>query len=220
MPPLKVAVVTGGHSFEVVPFHALFRALPGIDAYIQHLNDFTSSSHKARSEYDAVVFYIMPPAAPTDQSPWFSGKPKSAFEQLGETVQGIVILHHAIFAYPDWPVWDEIVGLTNRVVGQYKHNERIPVDVALPEHPIVREIKPWVITDETYVLHDPGPDSQVLLTTDHPACIHSLAWVRVYRSARVFCLQSGHDRQAYENQNFRTVLRNGIFWAAQRDPSM
>jgi hypothetical protein len=27
----KIAVVPGGHSYEVHPFHALFRALPGID---------------------------------------------------------------------------------------------------------------------------------------------------------------------------------------------
>lgn len=217
MPTLKIAVVTGGHSYEVMPFHALFRALPGIDAYIQHIDDFSSSPQEVRDSYDAVVFYIMPAGAPTDESPWFSGKPKSAFEHLGATSQGIVMLHHAILAYPDWPAWDEMVGMKNRVIDKYRHNERIPVALAMPEHPILQSIRPWTIVDETYVLHDPGPDSQVLLTTDHPACMHSLAWTRMYRSARVFCYQSGHDHQAYEDALFRTLLANGILWAAHPD---
>lgn len=214
MSTLKIAVVTGGHSYEVVPFHDLFRSLPGIDAYIQHIDDFTSSSKKVRDAYTAVVLYIMPGGAPVDQSPWFSGKPKTAFEQLGETSQGIVMLHHAIFAYPNWPVWDEMVGMRNRVVGKYKHNERIPIEIASPGHPIVQGLTPWTITDETYVLHDPDPGSQVLLTTTHPNCMRSLAWTRGYRGARVFCYQSGHDHQAYEDKRFRSVLANGIRWVA------
>lgn len=216
MSTLKVAVITGGHSYEVLPFHGLFRALPGIDAYIQHIDDFSSSPKAVRESYDAVVFYIMPRGAPTDESPWFSGKPKSVFEQLGETAQGIVMLHHAILAYPDWRVWDDIVGMQRRVISQYQHDERIAVDVAVPTHPIVQGITPWTIIDETYVLHDPGSDSQVLLTTNHPACMHSLAWTRTYRNARVFCYESGHDHQAYEDASFRTVLANGIRWTTEK----
>jgi len=216
MSAIKTAVITGGHSYEVLPFQNLFRSLPGIDAYIQHLDDFTSSPQEVRDGYDAVVFYIMPTGAPTDTSPWYSGKPKSAFEHLGETAQGIVMLHHAILAYPEWPVWDELVGMKKRVITQYQHGEKIAVDVKLPEHPIVRGVAPWTITDETYVLHDPGPDSTVLLTTDHPRCIHSLAWTRTYRNTRVFCYESGHDHQAYEDASFKTVLANGIGWAAGR----
>lgn len=216
MTMLKAAVVTGGHSYEVIPFHDLFRALPGIDAYIQHLDDFTSSPQEVRDGYDAVVFYIMPSGAPTDESPWFSGHPKTAFEHLGETNQGIIMLHHALFAYPDWSVWDEMVGMQNRLVTGYQHDEHIPVDVAFPGHPVVQGITPWTILDETYELHDPGPDSQVLLTTTHPHCMRSIAWTRRYRSARVFCYQSGHDHQAFEDASFRTVLRRGILWTAGR----
>lgn len=208
----KIAVVTGGHSYEVVPFHTLFRSTPGVDAYIQHLDDFCSSSQEVRDGYDGIVFYIMPGGAPTDESLWFSGKPKSALEHLGESTQGIVLLHHAILAYPDWPVWDEMVGMKQRVISKYQHDEHIPVHVALPNHPIVQGIAPWTIIDETYVLHDPGSDSQVILTTDHPACMHSLGWTRTYRNARVFCYQSGHDHQAYEDDHFQAVLANGIRW--------
>lgn len=123
------------------------------------------------------------------------------------------MLHHAILAYPDWPVWDEMVGMGRRVIRHYQHDERIDVHVAAPDHPAARGVTPWTITDETYLLHNPGPDSQVILTTDHPDSMRSLCWARGYRNARVFCYQSGHGRQAYVDPLFRTVLRNGIFWA-------
>ncbi|MBD3182435.1 hypothetical protein GF312_09100, partial [Candidatus Poribacteria bacterium] len=103
---IKVAVVTGGHSYNVPGFHKLFRGLEGIDPYIQHIDDFSSSPEDVRDSYDVVLFYIMMSQGPTDEDlPWYSGKPKTAMEHLGETEQGIVILHHALLAYQEWPVW-------------------------------------------------------------------------------------------------------------------
>ena len=37
-----VAVITGGHAFDVPAFHALFDNIPGTDCYIQHLEDFAT----------------------------------------------------------------------------------------------------------------------------------------------------------------------------------
>ena len=76
---LSVAVVTGGHGFDVRNFHKLFRALDGVDAYIQHLDDFASSPTEVRDSYDAVLFYIMMMQGPADEGlPWYAGKPKTA----------------------------------------------------------------------------------------------------------------------------------------------
>ena len=213
MTTIKTAVITGGHSYEVAPFRALFRALPGMDATIQHIEDFVTSPQDVRDGYDVVVFYIMPRGGPDDEPYRFGGKTEKAFGRLGETAQGIVMLHHAILAYPDWMKWDEMVGMQRRVITQYSHDERISVQIAAPEHPILQGVTPWMIVDETYVLHNPGADSQVLLTTDHPACMRSLAWTRTYQNARVFCYESGHDHQAWEDAYFRKVLGNGIRWA-------
>lgn len=38
-PGLNVAVVTGGHAFDVPNFYRLFRQLPGVDAYPYRLFD-------------------------------------------------------------------------------------------------------------------------------------------------------------------------------------
>lgn len=214
---IKVAVITGGHAYEVQPFHALFRALPGIDAYIQHLDDFTGSPQEVRDSYASIIFYIMPRTAPTDDGlPGYCGKPKTALEHLGNPNQGIVLLHHGILAYPGWPVWDEIAGATGRILTSYQHGQHIAIKITEPDHPITRGLSPWTIEDETYLIPDFKPDGKVLLTTQHPSCWPAIAWVRKYRRARVFCYQSGHDQAAYTDPGFRAVLASGIHWTAER----
>ncbi len=214
---VKVAVVTGGHSFNVPEFHRLFRSLEGVDAYIQHIDDFCSSPEDVRDSYDVVLFYIMMMKTPADDElPWYAGKPKTAIEHLGETQQGILVLHHAILAYRDWPVWDEIVGIEDRSLGSFHIGETIRVEVADTEHPITRGLSDWEMVDETYVMKDAGEGNQVLLTVDHTNSMKTIAWVRNYKAARVFCCESGHDDRTWSNPNFRTVLTRGIKWAARR----
>ena len=107
--PISCAVITGGHGYDVLNFHRFFRGLAGVDAYIQHMDDFASARANVRDSYDVVLFYTMLMDGPTDDGgPWYAGRPKTALEHLGETEQGIVLLHHAILAYPQWPVWSEI----------------------------------------------------------------------------------------------------------------
>ena len=217
-PPIRTAVVTGGHSFEVVAFHELFRALDGVDAYIQHMEDFCCDAGKCRNGYDAVVFYHMFRNGPTDEGPWYAGKQKSVLETLGETPQGIFLLHHAILAYTDWPVWRQIAGIDGSSFSAFDHGETIPVHVVDAEHPITRGLSDWEIVDETYTMADCDDDgrNRVLLTTEHPKCLKTIAWVRQYKQARVFCLQLGHDGVAFANESLRELVRRGIQWVARR----
>lgn len=213
---IKIAVVTGSHAFEVGPFHDLFCALPGINAYIQHLDDFASSSEKVRDEYAAVVFYLMPVENPVDDDiAWYRGKPRSALLHLGSTPQGIVLLHHGLVAYPGWQVWDEIAGVSGRVNSSYHIDQQFLVEIAAPDHPIVKGLSSWKMIDETYVILNFRPEGQVLLRTTYFLSWPVLAWVRSYQNARVFCYQSGHDSHTYADENFRSVLANGIRWTAR-----
>lgn len=215
---VQVAVVTGGHAFDVPSFHRLFRAYDGIDAYIQHTDDFASSRPEVRSQYDAVVFYSMLVDGPVDEGlPGYAGKPKAALTELVHGHQGIFLLHHALLAYAHWPLWDELVGARGRRTDfQYFHDETLAIQPTGVQHPITAGLAPWQMIDETYIMAEPGADSQVLLTVDHPRSMHSLAWVRTVEGSRVFCLQSGHDNQTWQDAGFREVVRRGILWCAGR----
>ena len=212
MAQIKTAVITGGHSFDVIEFHELFRALPSLDAYIQHLDDFAASPQEVRDSYDALCFYFFPQPDPTDEGPWWTGAPKAAMEHLGQTEQGIVVLHHALLAYPDWPLWAEIVGIENRSFDYY-HGETMNVYPTAVEHPITRGLAPWTMVDETYDMADAGEGSEILLTTDHPKSMKTIAWTRSWNRSRVFCCELGHDHVAWQDPNFRTVLERGVQWS-------
>lgn len=215
MPDVSVAVVTGRHPFDVRAFHRLFRGLPGIDAYIQHMEDWSASPKKVREEYDAVVFYNMHTELPDARGPWYESGTKTALEQLGETRQGIVVLHHGLLAFPDWPRWREIVGTWRRKEGySYHFGEKVRLEIADPGHPITAGMRSWEMVDETYLTDDADSDSEILITTNNPHSMRTIAWTRQFRRSRVFCFQSGHDDIAWSNPNFRTVLRRGILWVA------
>ena len=169
-----------------------------------------------RDGYDVVLFYFMPTEGPSDEGlGWYAGKPKTALTQLSKTGQGIVLLHHAILAYSQWSVWDQVVGIQERSFGYY-HDQTVRTDVANPEHPITDALKAWEMVDETYTMNDAGEGSEILLTTDHPKSMKTIAWTRQHKNARVFCYAAGHDNQAWLDPNFRRVLDRGIQWAAGR----
>jgi uncharacterized protein len=212
--PLNLAVITGGHSYSVPEFHRLFHSLPNIAPIIQHMDDFASSPAAVRQAYDVVLFYIMLLDGPADDKlPWHVGKPLTAMSELGQTSQGIVILHHALLAYPQFPAWDQLTGMTGRKSFTFKANQTLRIRVADQSHPITRGLTDWDLVDETYTMPELAADSTVLLTTDHPTSMRHIAWTRQYRNSRIFNFQSGHDPVAWANPSFREILRRGILWA-------
>jgi hypothetical protein len=210
----RVAVVTGGHSYDVPGFQTLIRGLGGCEPEIQHLDDFASSPPAVRQRYDAVLFYFMPLSGPSDAGhEWFQGHPGTAISELGGTKQGIVVLHHSVLAYRDSPLWASVVGITDRSF-TYHAGQKVRVKVADREHPITKGLGDWDMTDETYLMASPGPDSRVLLSTDHPKSMKTVGWTRQHGKSRVFCLSLGHDAQAWASPEFREVLSRGVLWCS------
>jgi len=72
------------------------------------------------------------------------------------------------------------------------------------------------MVEETYTMNSPGQDSDILLTVDHPNSMKVVGWTRLFKDARVFCLQLGHDANAFEHPCFRTVVEQDIKWCAGR----
>jgi hypothetical protein len=218
MQDVQAAVITGSHSYDVKGLERLFRRLEGVDAYVQHLNDFAASPEDVRDSYDAVVFYamVLERGGPIDENqPWYCGRPRTALARLGTTGQGIVVLHHGLLAYPEWRVWNAVVGMEDRSFVHY-HDETVRVQVVDAEHPITAGLADWDMLDETYTMQDSGDGCRVLLRADHPRSMRDIAWTRTHRNARVFCFQSGHNDDTWQNESFRTVLRRGILWSARR----
>ena len=207
---IRTAVITGGHDFEVIPFHQLFRSFSDVDAYIQHLEHFAASSREVRESYDVIVFFSQYKTPPAEEE-----KVKTVLEELGATKQGIVVLHHAVLSYQGWSLWQEIAD-TDPGGFAFHDDQQVDVQIADPLHPITTGLEPWTMQDETYEMNAAGPNSHVLLRTTHEKSAPNLAWTREYHNSRVFCFMSGHDHHAWENPNFGLTLHRGIQWTAGR----
>ena len=225
---VTTAVVTGSHAFDVVSFHNMFRSLPEVDVYIQHLEDFVSDQAKARTKYDVVLFYNFhqdTPPADGQGRRWLS-RARGVLEELGETEQGIVVLHHAFNAYPQWEFWSKVVGIlhSDRTSDLERMGARcyfgdIRHMVVDPDHPITQGLSAWDMYGEAWDFGTStlGPGCQTILLTDYPRMrLKETAWTHQFGRSRVFCLQPGHDNKIFADPNYRTVLSRGIQWAARR----
>jgi type 1 glutamine amidotransferase len=205
---IRTAVVTGNHPFDVPGFHALFRSIPEIEFYLQDLDNLVADWGQAFEQYHVLLFYNMHTKTP-------GGKAEKVLAQLGESKQGLFVLHHALLAFPEWQTWSEICGIADRSF-EYYPEQSIRVQVANPQHPVTNGLASWNMVDETYLMHDAGKGSDIFLTVAHPKSMNTIAWTRQHKDARVFCCALGHDNRAYADPNFRTVVTRGIQWAGRR----
>jgi len=203
---INIAVVTGKHGFEEDKFDAVFESMDGIEFVREDLSEFVGDLDRDR--YDSVVFYNFHRENPHPRT-------AEAILRLTDRGQGVVILHHAILAFPKWDEFADICGIKDRSFG-FHIGERVHVHVADASHPITVGINDWEMTDETYSMEDPGEGSHALLTVDHPKSMKIIGWVREYRNSRIFCLESGHDNRTYSVPQFREVLSRGTRWVAGR----
>ncbi len=203
---MKIAVVTGEHGFREKDFDKVFNSMEGIEFVRVDLDIFVDDPNQ--KEYDTVVFYNFHRPYPTDT------QARSILE-LTERGQGIVILHHAILAFPEWDAFSDMCGIDERADFGYFPKQTFQVQIADSNHPITEGLTDWEMGDETYTMKSAGEESTILLTTDHPDSMDVLGWSREYLNSRIFCLQSGHDNVTYSNPNFREVLQRGIQWCAK-----
>jgi type 1 glutamine amidotransferase len=121
-----------------------------------------------------------------------------------------------MLAFWEWPLWGGIVGGHHPGTFGYSIGETVHVQIAAPEHPVTKGLHAWTMVDEVYDLDDARLGSHVLLTTDHPQRIKTLAWTRRHKRSRVFVTALGHDKLAYADPNVQRLLRRGIQWTAGR----
>src|SRR5215471_7079117 len=170
---LKLLVVTGGHGFEKEPFFKMFEDNADI-TFTAAEHSKTNASVYDRDDlltYDVVVLYDMPKEITEPQ--------KKNFLSLFERGTGLVVLHHALVSYPNWPDYEKIIGgrypepdpkKPGTVTEQagYQHDVDIPVVILATNHPITTGVSDFTINDEIYWGFRVQPDITPLFTTTQP----------------------------------------------------
>ena len=217
---IRVLVVTGGHEFEKESFFKVFKDNPDISCkMVEHPNAHALLTAEAAKDWDVLVMY--------DFNQQISAEAQANFVARLKDGKGLVVLHHAIAAYPAWPEYWDIVGAhyylepTNiagvaKARSAWKHGVDFRIHIADPEHPVTRGLHDFAIHDETYKGFDVSADCHPLLTTDEPESNHVIGWAKTYKGARVVYIESGHDHSAYENPNYQQFVRQAIQWVAPK----
>jgi uncharacterized protein len=214
---IRVAVITGGHPFDVPAFRDMFGRMTQLDVYLQDLDNFAASRRDSTYDsYDVFLFFNMHTSGILSVRKDMDQQITDALDQLGQGRQGIFVLHHALLAFPEMQLWSDICRAQNRKLRHYKRPEAIRTHVANRDHPITHGLEDWEAIDEVFLLDTPTEGSEILLTTDHPESMKELAWAHDYRNARVLCYQGGHDSRAFTNPSYQAFVSRGIEWLAHQ----
>jgi type 1 glutamine amidotransferase len=217
---VSVLVVTGGHKYEKQPFTAMFDAIEGMQWSGFELTDDSEVFEDISNwDYDVVVFYNM--------TQNISAKRRANFLTLLDRGVGVVVLHHSIVSFNDWPEYKKIIGAKyyqketteDGIVwpaSTYQHDVQMPVHIADTRHPITAGLRDFTILDETYKGLSLEPDNHLLLTTEEPTSQKEIGWTRLYRKSRICTIQLGHGPDAYNHPAYRKLLCQAIQWTAGR----
>ena len=93
------------------------------------------------------------------------------------------------------------------------------VEIAQPDHPIMRGLTDFSVKSEQYYLHV-DPTLNVLATTrfggEHApwveGCLMPVAWTKSYGQGRVFYCSIGHVAADLETPTVKEMIRRGIVW--------
>jgi uncharacterized protein len=216
---LNVAVVTGGHPFNEPEFLKLFQGYD--DITYKHFPQKTGGEvfdNITDWPYDVIVLY--------NYERQITPKQQENFLKLLDKGVGLVILHHANDAYPNWPEYVKISGVewhngpweqngVKMKPSGWKNGVQFKIHLSDPNHPITRGLADYDFVDETYCRTSVDPGVHALLTTDEPSSDKTIGWVKTYRNSNVCYIQSGHDQTAYHNPNYRTLVVRAIRWTAR-----
>ena len=199
------------------------------DLTITYVENPNSITEEMLADYGLVLQLNYPPFAWDDA-------PKAAFEKyIDEGKGGWVGLHHAslygsLVTDETWPWFYEFLGQVN-FKGYIAEFAAADVHVEATSHPIFTGVPATfnVTTDEWYTWdanprdhatvlatvdeNSYEPDSAVKMGADHP-----VIWTNEAVAAKNVYIFMGHHPNLFENDAYKTLLQNAIFWAGTAAP--
>src|SRR5579872_3800521 len=171
---------------------------------------------------------------------------KANFKQLLQNGdKGFVFLHHAVAAWVHtWPEYVEVMGaaadwgtpLKNIRGKDYppsgaKGGTAQHITIVDKAHPVTQGVEDFDIVDEAYLCPVFEDSVHCLMRTDfkpvaenfsarvagHPPGSNMTGWVKTAERSPIVYIQHGHDKVAWENPAFRTLVLNAIKWSASKD---
>jgi type 1 glutamine amidotransferase len=208
-------VITGGHEHET-SFYKLFDGYSDL-AGMPVATSAMAFQKELRGKFDVLIMY--------DFSRDLDATGKQNLRNFVESGKGVVVLHHALLNYQEWPWWyKEAVGGSYRLKTEgsipsstVKDNQQFFV-TPQREHPITAGVEPFHIVDEAYKRMWFSPEIRPLLVTDNASSDRVLAWIGPTASFKVVAIELGHGPSAFNHPAYRALVHNALLWSAGRLP--
>ncbi|RIH66984.1 hypothetical protein D1164_00700 [Mariniphaga sediminis] len=209
--PVKIMLVTGGHSFDTLQFFQLFDSLEDVD--YTHFPQPEANRAIARGEaqhFDVLVFYDM----------WedISETEKQAYLDLTREGKPFLFLHHALVSYQNWPRFEKLIGGKYIQKGKgvavseqstYEHDVWVFIQVP-HNHSVTKGFSSLHFFDEVYGNFRVSENVIPLLTTTHPKSEKIIGWENHFNASKIIYLQPGHDYRTYETEDYRRLLLQAV----------
>ena len=148
---------------------------------------------------------------------------RAAFREYVNGGGGYVGVHAAADTHYDWEWYGDLVGA---YFGDHPQVQSARVNVTDRAHPSTAHLPAvWAVEDEWYDYRsNPRGDVHVLATLDEDSydgatmeggrADHPIAWCQPFEGGRSWYTGRGHTEAAFQADDFREHLRQGITWAA------
>jgi uncharacterized protein len=211
---IKLLVVTGGHAFQPEPFFKLFDDNSEVSyTSVSEVKGAEAWDRDDLLHYDAILLY--------DFQRELTDAQKANFLALFDHGVGLIVLHHALLSFQNWPEYERIAGgkyLLDKetVAGKtmpastYQGNVDIDVKLVKKDHPVTAGLSDFTLHDEIYRGVRTTSDIKTLLTAEDKP----LAWSRTEKKSRIVAIMVGHG-PAYTDPNFQRLLSQSIRWTSE-----
>lgn len=209
----------GGTAF---PFHDFEEVGARFEAVLGNAVDLTLTTDKdALSDldgYDVVLDYLTDSTLSDEQREGLL-----AFVREGNGYVGVHCAADLTSTAPEDPedvldTREEPLAELRELIGgrflDHPEQSEFGVEIVDDDHPITASVGGFTVFDEPYQVE--CDDVDVLARMDHPDLEeYPVAWTNSYGEGRVYYLSLGHTEEVFETDGFRSLLVNGVEWAAR-----
>src|SRR6185436_13477672 len=220
---IKAVILTGQHSYPQDAFFSVFNGTTDLEyTHVDMPDQSEAFEDISKWDYDVMIMH--------NSGQKISAKREQNLLTLLSRGVDIVVIHHAVCAYEDFPAYKQIVGCKFHGVAEvvdgvrYESNYKEPTDVHVivddKSHPLMAGFKDFTITDEVYTDMSYVADNHVLAHTDHSLLPGKpQVWTRRYSNANVFTITLGHRAATLTGPFMKTLIPNAIRWAVTSNPT-
>jgi type 1 glutamine amidotransferase len=214
--PVRVLVVTGGHSYPTA-FYSMLDSLTRV-IWTHATNPEEAFKQPLENRCDVLLLH--------DLGETTSENTRTRLRAFVEAGKGVVAVHHAVVDYTDWPWWyEQVIGgkyfmkaVDGHEASRYHEGVEYEVTPAPGKagHPILRGVGPLWVRDEAYRGMWFANNIEVLMQTSYAENDPPVVYIGPHPKARVVYVQLGHSAETMREPHYRTLIRNSVFWAARR----